>query len=224
MVSRRHRSRSGSTSTTVGRVVETRTPPRANRPAAAAAGAPGARRTPRPRRWASRPRRAGRPAPTAGRAGSGRRRPRPRPTPRPRRSPARRPRRIDGRTSRQLVVRPPSARITARAAKPSAWASSASSKGIPKGRTRRARPHQQVDQQVGRPARGRDPHREDRQQRDGRADQHERVELVDVEGSRVSPRCSAGAARPQPIDRRRATVSPGSSGSGKPGAPSRAIT
>ena len=38
---------------------------------------------------------------------------------------------IDGRTSRQLVERPPSARISARAAKPSACASSAFSKWIP---------------------------------------------------------------------------------------------
>ena len=38
------------------------------------------------------------------------------------------PRRIDGRISRQLVVRPPSARMIARAANPRACASSASSK------------------------------------------------------------------------------------------------
>ncbi len=41
------------------------------------------------------------------------------------------PSRIDGLASRQFVVSPPSARITARATKPSAWASSASSKGMP---------------------------------------------------------------------------------------------
>ena len=50
-----------------------------------------------------------------------------------------RPSRIDGRTSRQLVVRPPSARITARAAKPSACASSAFSKPDADARSRRAR-------------------------------------------------------------------------------------
>ena len=41
------------------------------------------------------------------------------------------PSRIEGRASRQLVVRPPSARMTASAAKPSEWASSAFSKSMP---------------------------------------------------------------------------------------------
>ena len=53
-------------------------------------------------------------------------------------SPARRPSRIDGRTSNQLVVRPPSARISARAAKPSAWASSAFLEVDPDARSPRA--------------------------------------------------------------------------------------
>ena len=50
------------------------------------------------------------------------------------------PSRIDGFTSRQVVVRPPSARITARARKPSAWVSWGSSNSMPTPSSPRATP------------------------------------------------------------------------------------
>src|SRR5690349_25173759 len=42
--------------------------------------------------------------------------------------------------------------------------------------------HQEVDQQAGQSGARRDPHREDRKQRDRSPHEHEAVELVDVEG------------------------------------------
>ena len=80
------------------------------------------------------------------------------------------------------VVRPPSARISASAAKPSAWASSAFSNADPEHRLAEQHAHQQVDQQAGQPRPRREPHGQDRQEGDRRPHQHERVELVDVEG------------------------------------------
>ena len=62
-----------------------------------------------------------------------------RPRPRPRGWPARRPSGMEGRTSAQSVVRPPSARISASAPKPSAWASCGVLELDARGPPRRAR-------------------------------------------------------------------------------------
>ena len=63
--------------------------------------------------------------------------------------------------------------MIARAPNPRACASSASSKPIPSPDSPRAHADQQVDEQARQARAGREPHREDREERDGGAHQHE---------------------------------------------------
>ena len=90
--------------------------------------------------------------------------------------------RKEGRISAQLVVRPPSARITASAAKPSACASWASSKWMPEHVLPEQHPHQEVDQEARQTDSRGEQHRQDGEQCDPCPDQQDGVELVDVEG------------------------------------------
>ena len=80
-------------------------------------------------------------------------------------------------------MRPPSARISASAAKPSACASSASSKWMPSPASPEQHAHQQVDQQARQPGAGRRPARRGSRARvTAEPTSRNAVELVDVEG------------------------------------------